>query len=237
MARWVVALLVLAGCDTVWRIDHIPDAPTTPTFVQSAWKADADGINRYASYSVAFDMPQLAGDLDIIAICWATSPGIDSVTDTNGNTYQLAAPSTQVGNTGQSIYYAESIAAGANTLTVTFNSSGTAVKPDVRVAEYAGARASNALDAMSADKAALSAALDSGSLSTTALDDLLVAASCAESDTDPLPNFVQRAATTNGNVLADSIAGPPGDYMATGTLKAPSSWVLQIVAFKAAVQR
>ena len=47
-----------------------------------------------------------------------------------------AGPTTNAGNATQVIYYAQNIAAGANTVTVTFNT--TVNYPDVRVLEYSG---------------------------------------------------------------------------------------------------
>jgi hypothetical protein len=239
MACWVVALLALAGCDTVWRIDHLADGPRTP-FVQAVWNADSVYQNPYTSFSVDLGAQQL-GDLDVVAICWATTPGIEAVTDTSGNTYHLAVPPAQMGSTGQAIYYAESIAAAtANTVTVTFNSSGQAHKPDLRVAEYALMQSAGALDASSSGDGLQSLDMDSGELQTTSANDLLVAASCVTDHTDPLPGFDQRALTApNGNMLADAIAPAPGAFRATGTQSGglSGSWVLQLVAFKAAGQR
>ncbi len=51
---------------------------------------------------------QGAGDLNVVAIGWNDSTSaINSVTDSRGNTYQLAVgPTTQSGNATQVIYYA-----------------------------------------------------------------------------------------------------------------------------------
>src|SRR5260221_14331302 len=98
-----------------------------------------------------------------------------------------------MGSPGQSIYYAESVAAAAaNTVTVAFNSSGQARNPDVRIAEYAGVRASDALDAISSGDGMLSLDMDSGGLVTPAANDLLVVASCVASQTEALPGFEPR---------------------------------------------
>jgi hypothetical protein len=83
---------------------------------------------------------QTAGDINILAIGWneATS-NITSVSDRPGNVYQVAAPTARGADLSQAMYYAKNIAAasaGANTVTVTFNS---AVRfADIRILEYAG---------------------------------------------------------------------------------------------------
>ncbi len=79
-----------------------------------------------ASVSVQYAAAQNAGDLNVVVVGWNDSTSaINSVTDSNGNTYQLAVgPTTQSGNATQLMYYASNIAAaaaGANTVTVTFN--------------------------------------------------------------------------------------------------------------------
>ena len=79
-----------------------------------------------SSVTVAYTSAQVAGDTNILAIGWnnATS-NITSVTDSAGNTYQLAVPTARGAGLSQAIYYAKNIkaaAAGTNTVTVTFNS-------------------------------------------------------------------------------------------------------------------
>ena len=75
--------------------------------------------------SVPYTSAQVAGDTNILVIGWnnATS-NITSVTDSAGNVYQLAVPTARGSGISQAIYYAKNIkaaAAGANTVTVTFN--------------------------------------------------------------------------------------------------------------------
>src|SRR5262245_49216143 len=82
--------------------------------------------------TVAYPSAQSAGDLNVVVIGWndATSQVV-SVTDARGNVYTQALATVQPGIQSQRIYYAGNIAAGANTVTVTFN---TAVSfPDVRL--------------------------------------------------------------------------------------------------------
>ena len=108
---------------------------------------------------------QTAGNLNVVAVGWndATST-ITSVTDSAGNTYQLAAPLTRGSALSQAIYYAKNIkaaAAGANTVTVDF--SGAVPYADIRIAEYSGLDPVNPLDT-TASAAGSGATASSGNL-------------------------------------------------------------------------
>ena len=99
--------------------------------------------------SVTFTGAQAAGDLNVIVVGWNDSTAaVSSVSDSKGNTYQLAVGPTAVsGLLSQSIYYAKSIvaaAAGSNAVTVKFTVG--AFAPDVRILEYSGADPSNPVD-------------------------------------------------------------------------------------------
>src|SRR5262249_37213587 len=94
-----------------------------------------------ATVNVPFNGAQSAGNLNVVVVGWNdTTAAVSSVTDTNGNAYQLAVgPAAVPGALTQSIYHAKNIAAaadGANTVTVSFTAA--ALYPDVRVLEYAG---------------------------------------------------------------------------------------------------
>ena len=95
---------------------------TPPAFVQV--NAAMPQTNQ-SSVAVTYTGAQTAGDTNILAIGWnnATS-NITSVTDSAGNTYQLAVPTARGSGVSQAIYYATNIkaaAAGTNTVTATFN--------------------------------------------------------------------------------------------------------------------
>ena len=97
---------------------------------------------------VTYTGAQTAGNTNIVAIGWnnATS-NITSVTDSAGNTYQLAVPTARGSGVSQAIYYAKNIkaaAAGTNTVTVTFNTATPYV--DVRALEYSGLDPVNPFD-------------------------------------------------------------------------------------------
>ena len=119
--------------------------PATPAFVQV--NAATPQTNQSA-VSVTYTSAQVAGDTNILAIGWnnATS-NITSVTDSAGNTYQLAVPTARGAGISQAIYYAKNIkaaAAGTNTVTVAFSTSTPFV--DIRALEYSGLDPVNPFD-------------------------------------------------------------------------------------------
>jgi DNA-binding protein YbaB len=185
---------------------------------------------------VTYSAAQTAGDLNVIAIGWEDSTHqIQSVTDTKGNVYAVAASSRTSGSHSLAIYYAKNIiaaAAGANTVTVTFN--GSTTFPDIRILEYSGVDTTNPLD-VSVGAGGNSTALNSGSVTTTNANDLLVAANeIAHTTNGTDSNFTQRLQTDNQNIIEDRIVTATGSYSATATQQAAGDWVMEMVAFKAA---
>ena len=93
-----------------------------------------------STVTVHYNNAQTAGNTNILAIGWnnATS-NITAVTDSAGNTYQLAVPTARGTGISQAIYYAPNIKAApaaTNTVTVTFNTATPYV--DIRALEYSG---------------------------------------------------------------------------------------------------
>src|SRR5206468_4401301 len=125
---------------------------------------------------------QRAGGLNVVVAGWNDSTAhVRSVTDTNGNSYRLAVgPTVQTGFATQAIYYAADIvpaAADGNTVVVTFDAP--AVYPDIRIAEYRGIDIVSPVDAAAAAMGN-SAMSDSGSVTTTNANDLLLAANLVQ---------------------------------------------------------
>ena len=97
------------------------------------------------SIKVSYSQVQTAGDLNLVAVGWNdTSATVQSVTDTAGNIYTLAAGPLKGTALTQSIYYAKNILAGSNAVTVTFSKA--ALFPDVRILEYKGLNTTAPLD-------------------------------------------------------------------------------------------
>jgi chitodextrinase len=183
---------------------------------------------------VTLSAAQTAGNLNVVAIGWDDPTyTVSSVTDTRGNTYAVAAsPTVMTGERAQVMYYAKNIAAGSNTVTVTFT--GSVPWPDLRVAEYSGLDTTAPLD-VSASNSGNDTDMSSGSITTTNADDLLVGANTIERGTIAADaNFTQRLIDSNLNILEDRIVTATGSYSASATQDPSGGWVMQMVAFKAA---
>ena len=165
---------------------------------------------------VSYPAAQIATDLNVVIVSWAdAATTIDSVTDTSGNTYALAA------------------AAGDNTVFVAF--SGSATAPDVRIAEYAGLNTRSPLDVTaSATGNGTQAAV--GPVTTTNASDLLIAVTdLGAAATAPTSGWTSRLTTPGrGNLLEDQIVSSTGSYAASAALSTSDWWVMQLVAFKGA---
>jgi len=153
-----------------------------------------------------------------------------------GNAYVAAGGITaSPGNESQQIYYAKNIAgagAGANTVTVTFSNSVT--YPELRMVEYSGIDTTNPLDG---EVGAIGTGLtqNSGSLTTTTANDVLVAANGLNSVTTAAgTGYTLRMTTGEGEILEDEIVTAAGTYSATSTQQSSGYWLTQMAAFRAA---
>ena len=122
-----------------------------------------------SSVAVTYTGAQTAGNTNILAIGWnnATS-NITSVTDSAGNTYQLAVPTARGNGVSQAIYYATNIKAapaGTNTVTATFNTATPYV--DIRALEYSGLDPVNPFD-VGTSASGTGTSANSGTVTTTA---------------------------------------------------------------------
>src|SRR5215831_8601935 len=118
--------------------------------------------------TVVYQAAQTMGDLNVVVVGWNdTTATVQSVTDSNNNTYSLAIGPTSGTGLRQSIYYAANIKGGSNTVNVTFNQ--TAQYPDVRILEYQGV---GGLDVKAGSKGS-SGTATSGAATTTTANELL----------------------------------------------------------------
>ena len=146
-------------------------APTPITLTQHAGVAAGAGGT---SATLTFPGINVAGNL-IVVVPRAYSPNqVFTVSDTRGNVYRRALTLNNGTNDTLAIYYAENIAAGANTVTVGVSVS-TAAPIRFAILEYAGLAQANALDVI-ATAALTSASPSSGSATTTAPGDLVIGA-------------------------------------------------------------
>ncbi|HZF16033.1 MAG TPA: fibronectin type III domain-containing protein, partial [Steroidobacteraceae bacterium] len=207
--------------------------PLIPAFVQDNFLAP--GSASRTTVTVPYTTAQSVGNLNVVVVAWNDgTTNVQTVTDTRGNTYRLAVGPTRVSGTASlAIYYASNItaaAANANSVTVTFNQA--TVYPDIRIAEYSGVATTNPLDVVSSATATGTTA-NSGSVTTTGANDLLVGGNYVATFTDtPGSGYTSRVITNDGNMLEDRVATTAGSYSAT-TAQGNGWWIMQLVAFRA----
>jgi len=219
--------------------------PSVASFIQLSTGYATTGINfvqaaagpttvqtSNSSVSVAYVNPQTAGNLNIVAVGWAdTTSSIASVIDTNGNTYTRAVGPTAGTGQQQSIYYAKNIAAGTNTVSVTFNQA--AAYPDVRILEYNGLDTANPLD-VTAAAAGSGTNASSGAATTTLANELIFGSGTTSAGfTGAGTGFTTRLIDVFGSIGEDKVVSSTGSYSATATNSA-GNWVMQMATFKAA---
>jgi hypothetical protein len=179
--------------------------------------------------TVSFAQAQTTGDTNVLAIGWNDSTSdIAQVTDSAGNSYQVAAPTTHGEGISQAIYYAASIAGGPNTVIVTFT--GDVPFADIRIAEYAGLDPSNPFDA-SASASGSDPTASSGAVTTSTSNETIVGAGITTAAfTGPGDQFTARIITTpDSDILEDQTVSTVDAYTATAPVSGP--WVMQVATF------
>ena len=212
----------------------VANAAATPTFRQvNAAVPQTD----QSSVPVTYTGAQTAGNTNILAIGWnnATS-NITSVTDSAGNTYQLAVPTARGSGLSQAIYYAPNIKAapaGTNTVTVTFNTATRYV--DIRALEYSGLDPNNPFE-VGTSASGTGTTANSGTVTTTAANALIFGAGITTGSFGAAPApFTTRIITNpDGDIAQDRLVTASGAYDATAPLNGSTAWVMQVAAFKAA---
>lgn len=206
-----------------------PAGPTI-TYVQGNY---ATPQAAQTSVTVPFPNAQAAGDLNVVVVGWNDGTAmVDSVTDSIGNTYELAVGPTVIGGTAsQSIYFAKNIGAGANTITVAFSDA--AAYPDIRILEYKGADQYSPVDAAAAGSGN-SATGSSGSATTINATDLILGANLVLTATSGAGSgFAERLLTSpDGDITEDRMTLSAGTYSASAPLSSSGPWIMQMVAFR-----
>ena len=159
-------LAVIGGLLVVGQADA-----ATPTHVQSrALEIGSGTVN-----SLAFPSNNTAGNLIVVYAVWGNTQPV-TLTDTAGNSYASAAPATRWNNGAWSsqVFYAKSVAGGANTVRAAFSQSISSFGI-IYIHEYSGLDATNPLDA-SAAAIGSSQAMNSGSAAVTGSNDLIFGA-------------------------------------------------------------
>ncbi len=192
----------------------------------------ADPQSSVASVPVSFSAAQTAGNLNVVAVGWndATST-VSSVTDSRGNTYTQAGTTLTGSGMRQAIYYAKSIAAGSNTVTVAFNQA--AAFPDIRIAEYSGADTSSPLD-VTAGGIGTGGTPNSGAATTSSASELIFGAGMTTSHFGAAGSgFTSRIITSpDGDIAEDRSVSATGSYSATAALSYSGGWIMQMATFR-----
>src|SRR6266849_6574705 len=159
-----------------------------------------------------------------------TTSSVSLVSDSRGNAYSPAGAMTTGTGLRQAIYYAKNIAAGSNTVTVTFNQA--AVSPDVRILEYSGLDTSTPLDATAAAVGTGTTA-NSGYATTTSATELIFGAGTSGNIFSAAgTGFTKRIINIYRNIAEDKTVTGSGSYNATAT-NSSSNWVMQVATFRA----
>jgi hypothetical protein len=205
--------------------------PTRTLYVQGNYACPQTDQSQV---TVTYTNTQTAGNVNILAIGWNdVTANLTSVTDSAGNTYQAAVPTSQNMNNSlsQAIYYATNILSRSNTVTVMFDQPAHYV--DLRATEYAGLIKGDPFDVgTSGNGQGLLA--DSGPLTTGQTNELLFAAGTTTgSFAGPGIGYViQMYTRPNSDIVEDMVADAAGTYNAMAPCGA-SGWVMQVAAFKA----
>jgi glucose/arabinose dehydrogenase/PKD repeat protein len=231
--------ITVPSSDSSYTATYRVATPATPSFVQVNSATPQSPVR---TVTTPYTKAQAAGDLNAVVIGWNNSTGnVTSVTDSAGNTYQLAAPITRGSGLSQGIYYAKNIAAaaaGANTVTVKFDPLQPAVDfADVRVLEYGGLDRASPLDVTRSAAGNASPATSGAATTNFATELLLGAGTTATAFNKAGTNYTKRIITApDGDIAEDRTVTATGSYSASAPVTGRGNWVMQMVAFKAAGQ-
>ena len=211
--------------------------------VDNQWLVQSESLGKSANVSsmqLKYKYAQSAGNLNLVVVQGSkTSATIKSVSDSDGNAYQLAIGPTTSAGSQQWMYYAPIIKAsnsngsGANTVSVTF--SGQVSNADMTIFELTGVYA--LANAVSGSGNGITA---STGYIANKVPEILVAGACSDGTCKTyLDPGYQRGGDgdfgddVNGNEYQYVIT--PGSYNATmgvgGSNNTKCNWVMQLAAF------
>jgi uncharacterized repeat protein (TIGR01451 family) len=213
----------------------LPSGTATITLVQHAGK-DA---NPTTSSTLAFPAANTAGNWIAVVIRAGKTGQVFTVTDTRGNVYRRALQlDLTLDTVTVGVFYAENIAAGANTVTVSDTLSGGTLR--FAIFEYSGIAATASLDGTPAMAEGTSASLASPTTTTASSGDLILgvlstsnSATFTAGSGFTLEEQVPAAPNTKLSV-EDRRQTAPGPIAATATLSSGQAWAAAVVAFRPA---
>ena len=211
-----------------------PAPPVGATLVQHTGR-DAGTVN---SSTLSFAAANASGNWIGVAIRASQTGQVFTVSDTRGNTYRKAIQFNETADgTTLALYYAENVAAGANTVTVSTSIVGTL---RFAIFEYSGVATANSLDVATSAQGT-SATPSSGGVTTTAAGDLvigLISTANAATFTAGTGFTIEErvpAAPNTKLLVEDRLLPSPGTVAGSSTLGGNDSWGALVAAFKPAV--
>jgi hypothetical protein len=211
--------------------DVVEDQGAPPiAFVQIAVATPANSVS---TVKVTFGKAQAAGDLNVVVVGWngTTMSTVQSISDSTGNSYTLAVgPTTFSPDLTQSIFYAPGIAAGTNSVTVTFVQPANLV--DIRILEYSGLDPAAPFDAMGVATGNNAGPASAAVTTTTARELIFAAGMSTDEYSGAGANFTMRDVTSDGDMAEDRVVNAAGAYTAQSTLAGSCEWVMQVATFK-----
>lgn len=188
-----------------------------------------------------FESANIAGNLIVVGGYFGGNGQTLTVSDTRGNTYQLAGTVDQTSDNHQIwIYYAENIAGGTNTVTGSIPASSTDAA--FFIAEYSGIVTSGALDRTSGAMGSGSSISSGSTASTNSANELLVGMIGMSAGSSGFnmsfsfeeKAFVKQGPGNNNNIaaLADQLVTATGTYAVTASPSGSEAWSAIIATFK-----
>jgi outer membrane protein assembly factor BamB len=210
----------------------LPTSPNAvllrPTYVQGNFVCPQASLS---TVEVGYANPQLAGNINILAIGWNdVKTTISSVSDSAGNTYRVAVPTMRANGMSQAIYYAKNIVrSGTNTVTVTFN--GRALHADIRIMEYMNVDRSDPFSTSSTATGGAGPAVSGAAWTTTAPQLLVAAGMTQQSFSGAGEDYALRMLTVpDADIVEDKVVSTIGASEAVGELN--GNWLMQLATFR-----
>ena len=189
-----------------------------------------------AASSLAFVSSNTAGNLVAVAIRAGQTGQTFTVSDTRGNTYRKAVQLNEtVDGTTLALFYAENIAGGSNTVTVSDSISGGTLR--FALFEYSGLASANSLDVTAASQGS-GVSATSGSATTTSSGDLVIgsiSSANAATFTAGSGYLIQErvpAAPNTKLAVEDQRQTAAGPVSASAMLSASDNWGVILAAFR-----
>jgi hypothetical protein len=239
--RAISVALLLALCASARIVAQSSSTSHNPNFSGGSGIALIQDASEDAgiasSAALSFNSNNTAGNWIGVAIRAGAQGETFAITDSNGNTYHQAVQTSQTGDGDTvAIYYAENIAGGPNTVTVTDSISNTL---RFAILEYSGVATSGSLDVAAAAQGQ-SGSPDSGSVTTTANGDLLLGTiMTGEPETFSAGSGYKIEESVPAEpysklIAEDQIQEAAGGSSASALIGANDNWAALLAAFKPA---